>query len=148
MSSKCKMTASILFQGLQFLCRRELYVSVLSSFKIWTTTNLLPNKLRRFASSYEWRMSLAVLVQGWGQKLGSLLLLSLATDASMVRNVADCFEGKAAQPAGQQAENRSDNCILGNNYSFPEHAFVTRIQIKRPDVLRQGAWMAGHETIA
>ena len=36
-----------------FVRKKELYVSALCSFKNWATTNLLPNKLRRFASSCE-----------------------------------------------------------------------------------------------
>ena len=64
--------------------------------------------------------------QGWGQKWGSLLLLSLATDASMVRKCFQLLEVKATQPIEQQAGNRSDNCILGNNYSFARHTFVAR----------------------
>ena len=64
--------------------------------------------------------------QGWGQKWGSLLLLSLVTDASMVRKRCQLLEVKATQPIEQQAGNRSDNCILGNNYSFARHTFVAR----------------------
>ena len=64
--------------------------------------------------------------QCWGQKSGSLPLLSLATDALIVRKCCWLLEGKATQPIKQQEENRSDNCILGINYSFIEHTFVTR----------------------
>ena len=46
-----------------FVRKRELYVSVLCSFKNWATTNLLLNKLRRFASLCECRMLLVVLVK-------------------------------------------------------------------------------------
>ena len=109
-----------------FVWKRELYVSVLCSFKKWATTNLLPNKLRRFVNSCEWRMSLAGFSQGWGQKIGSLLLLSLATDPSMVRKRCWLLEGKVTQPIEQQAENRSDNCILDTNYLFAGVAFVTK----------------------
>ena len=109
-----------------FVWKKELYVSVLCSFKKWATTNLLPNKLRRFVNSCEWRMSLAGFSQGWGQKIGSLLLLSLATDPSMVRKRCWLLEGKVTQPIEQQAENRSDNCILDTNYLFAGVAFVTR----------------------
>ena len=64
--------------------------------------------------------------QGWGQKWGSLPLLSLATDALMVRKCCWLLEGKTTQSIEQQAENKSDNCILGINYSFVGHTFVTR----------------------
>ena len=87
-----------------FVQKRELYVLALCSLD----------------------MSLAGFSQGWGQKWGSLPLLSLVTDASMVRKRCRLLEGKTTQPIKQQAENRSDNCILGNNYSFTGHAFVTR----------------------
>ena len=46
-----------------FVRNRELCVSALCSFKNWATINLLLNKLRQFASSWERRMSLAVLVK-------------------------------------------------------------------------------------
>ena len=36
-----------------FVRKKELYVSAFCSFKNWATTNLLPNKLRRFASLCE-----------------------------------------------------------------------------------------------
>ena len=104
---------------------RTLCISALF-FKNWATTNLLPNKLWQFASSCDWRMFLACFSQGWGQKWGSLPLLSLGTNASMVRKCCWLLEGKATQPIKQQAENRSDNCILGNNYLFTGHSFMTR----------------------
>ena len=54
MSSKYKMAASILFQGLQFFCGREnSCASVLRSFKDWATTNLLTNKPGQFVSLCE-----------------------------------------------------------------------------------------------
>ena len=55
-----------------------------------------------------------------------MLLLLLVTDALMVRKRCRLREGKATQPIEQQAKNRSDNCILGKNNLFTEHAFVSR----------------------
>ena len=69
--------------------------------------------------------------QSWRQKWGSLPLLSLVTDVSMVTKRCWLLEGKATQLIKQQAE------IV---------AFLAIIQIKPPDVLRRGAWTAGHET--
>ena len=56
MSSTCKIATLILFWGCQFLCGRTLHISTLF-FKVWATTNLLTNKLKRFV----WGMLLAVL---------------------------------------------------------------------------------------
>ena len=53
-------------------------------------------------------------------------LLLQATDASMVGESSSLLEGKATQPIEQQAENKADNYIFGNNYAFARHAFVTR----------------------
>ena len=46
-------------------------------------------------------------------------LLSLATDASMVRKPCQPLEGKATQPIKQQAEKGIIICL-------PDHAFMTR----------------------
>ena len=83
-------------------------------------------------------MSLAGFSQGWGQKWGSLPLLSLVTDDSMVRKCCWLLEGKATQPIEQQAENRSDNCILAIFIHLPDTPLWQEIQIKPQDVLRQG----------
>ena len=53
-------------------CKRELCASVLSSSKDWATTNLLMNKLRRFLSLCEGRISPAVLAQDQWLKSESL----------------------------------------------------------------------------
>ena len=45
-------------------------------------------------------------------KSGSLLLLSLASDASMVRERCWVLEGKATPQIEQETEDRSDSCIL------------------------------------
>ena len=85
-SSECKIASSILFQGLQ-LCADERTLSMhqCSVLFNWATTNLFPNMLRWFVSSCEGRISLAVLVKIEERNQGSLLLLSLVADASMVR---------------------------------------------------------------
>ena len=82
----------------------------------WAITNLLLNMLRWFASSCEGRISLAVLVKVEERNQGSLLLLSLVTDASMVRKRCWLLEGKATQPVEQQAENRSNYYVRGTSY--------------------------------
>ena len=84
----------------------------------------------------EERMSSASLAHGWWLKSGCLLLLSLATDTSIVRECCWLLEGKATQQIEQQIKNWSDNWILGNNCAFGVHA--TKIQIKSPDVLHWG----------
>ena len=79
--------------------------------------------------------------------LRNLLLLSLATDASIVRECCWLLEGKATQQIEQQTESRSDNCIRGSISicSLDTHSWQ-EIQIKPPDVLRWGVWMAGYQT--
>ena len=59
----------------------------------------------------EGRMLPAVLAQVWRLKLENLLLLSLATDASMVRERCWLLEGTGTQQIEQQIENRPDNCL-------------------------------------
>ena len=86
MSSECKMASSILFQGLQPCAdERTLSMHQCSVLFNWAIINLFPNMVRWFASSCEGRISLAVLVKVEERNQGSLLLLSLMTDASMVR---------------------------------------------------------------
>ena len=101
-------------------------------------------KLKQLASSCEWRICFS---QSRGQKWGSLPLLSLVPDALRVRKHCWLLQGKATQQIEQQAENSSDNCILGINYSFPGHAFVTRnSNLTTTHSLCWGAWTARHET--
>ena len=83
------------------------------------------------------------------------MLLSLATDALMVRKHCRLLEGTYLQAVGnvvatqtikQQTGNRSDNCILGNNYLLAGHAFVTRNSNQTTRCsLRGGAWTAGYK---
>ena len=64
-SSKCKMPPRFYSKICNF-CAKERTVCIstlVCSFKNWATTNQLPNKLRRFASLCEQRMSLADLVK-------------------------------------------------------------------------------------
>ena len=106
------------------LCERK--ISALCSFKNWATTNLLPTSSGGLRVCVSERCHYSFFSQGWGQKW-SLPLLSLATDALMAKKLCRLLEGKATEPIEQQAENRSDNWILGNNYHlFAGHAFVTR----------------------
>ena len=122
-SSKCKTATLILFQDLQFLCRKKNYnVSTL----YWITTNLLPKKLRQFASSCEWRMSLVLLVNVEDRNEEVCRSFHWCLMLRGLGNVADCLKVRPTQPIERQAENRSDICILGINYSFAGHAFVTR----------------------
>ena len=106
---------SILFQVVQFLCRREnsmhqssvLLRTGLQQTYLWTNSGSL------WSSLCKGRMSPAVLAQVWRLKSGSLLLISLVTDASIVNEHCWLCEGKATQQIKQQIENRSDNCLLG-----------------------------------
>ena len=68
-----------------FVRKRELYATVLCSFKNLGTKNLLTNELRWFVSFHEGRMSPAALAQGKRLKSGRLPLLSLVTDVLMIR---------------------------------------------------------------
>ena len=55
----------------------------------------------------------------------------------MLRWLGSLLEGKATQPIEQQAENRSDNCILGTVIMHsPDTPLWQEIQIKPQDVLR------------
>ena len=101
------MATSILFRGLQFLCERENSVhqrSVVLRTELQQT--YLWTKFRWFASLHEGRMSPALLAQVWWLKSGSLPLLSIATDASMVRERCWLLEGRATQQIKQQIEKR------------------------------------------
>ena len=113
-----------------FCAEERTPASALCSFKHY---NKPTYKLRWFVSLREEWISPASLAQGWWFKSGNLLLLSLATDTSTVRECCWLLEGKATQQIEQQIKNWSDNWILGNNYAFGVHA--TKIQIKSPDVL-------------
>ena len=90
---------------------RTLCISALFFWK-WDATNLLTNKLRQFASLHGGWMLPAALAQSWRLKSGSLQLLSLVTDASMVREHCWLLQGKATWQIDQQTENKSDNCLL------------------------------------
>ena len=121
----------ILFWGLHFWCGRE--------NSMYQRTVLLrlgynqpTSKQAQGVCEFVWLKDVAnCFGQSWRQKWGSLPLLSLVTDASMVMKRCWLLEGKATQLIKQQAE------IV---------AFLAIIQIKPPDVLCRGAWTAGHET--
>ena len=136
------MATSILFRGLQFLCERENSVhqrSVVLRTELQQT--YLWTKFRWFASLHEGRMSPAILAQVWWLKSGSLPLLSLATDASMVRERYWLLQGEATQQNKQKIENKSDNCILSTIIMCSlDTPSWQEIQIKPPDVLHRGAW--------
>ena len=119
------MVTLILFRGLQFLCGREnsMYQCSVLELGYNQPTSEQAQAVCEFVSVQD---VASCFSESWGQKWGSLLLLSLATDTSMVGKRCWLLESKATQPIEQQAENRSDNCILGDTYSFVGHAFVTR----------------------
>ena len=75
-----------------FVQERELYVSALCSFKNWATTNLHPNKLRQFASSCEWRMSLTVLVKVEDRNEKVRYSFHKRLMLQWLANVADCLK--------------------------------------------------------
>ena len=101
MSSKFK---DFILRFAIFVRKSELCASALCCFKDWATKNLLISKFKRFASLHEKMMSPAILARVWRIKSGSLPLLSLMTDALMVREHCWLLEGKATQQIKQQIE--------------------------------------------
>ena len=110
-SSKCKMAASIYSEVWQFLWNSVHQRSVLL-------------QMRYSKPTCKWTQTIA---QGWQLKSESLLLLSLETDTSMVRERCWLLHGKATQQIKQQTENKSDNCILSTIICI----FWTRLRDKK-----------------
>ena len=84
-----------------------------------------------------------VLAQVWWLKSRSLPLLSLVTDASMVRERCWLFEREATQQIDQQIEKTLHS--WHNNCTFTPHTFMTRNSSQPPDILHRWAWTAWHK---
>ena len=105
------------------LCRWENSMHQWSVLFNWPITNLLRTC---WGGLCEGRISLAVLVKVEERNQGKFA--APFTSDWCFRKCCWLLEGKATctQPIEQQAENRSDYCILGTNYLFSGHAFVAR----------------------
>ena len=131
-SWKCKMPPRFYSRICNF-CVKERTVCI-STLSVLLRTGLQPTSEQAQAvCEFVWAKDVASrFSQGWGQKWGSLLLLSLVTDASMVRKHCWLLEGKVTQPIEQQAQK---SLII---------AFLA-IVIRLPDT---PSWQEIHETFS
>ena len=141
------MAVLIFIQSLQILCAKENSVDQRSVL------------LRAELQQTYLKTSSGVCEFAWGKDVAGCLSSSSMTE---IRKFAAPFtsdwsfdgrkrcrllEGKAIQQIKQQIENRPDNYILGTIIMRSlDTPLWQEIQIRPPDVLRWGAWTAGHET--